>query len=154
MSFTARARAFSMFFGETMPVSWLVSLDAIISTLTVGGALVFWSVWAKYWKEPDEIVKLAIGALIAAGAPLLLAAASEEGADADSAASTAARQAATKAPPRVVAIHKGEGQVAGPGFASPEWVSGRLLALADGGLSFVWGEGLGMVTEMRRLRLP
>jgi len=65
-----------VFFGETMPVSWLVSLDAIISTLTVGGALVFWSVWAKYWKEPDEIVKLAIGALIAAGAPLLLAAAS------------------------------------------------------------------------------
>lgn len=88
------------------------------------------------------------------GGDVLLAAASEEGADADSAASTAARQAATKAPPRVVAIHKGEGQVAGPGFASPEWVSGRLLALADGGLSFVWGEGLGMVTEMRRLRLP
>ncbi|KAL4435020.1 hypothetical protein ABPG77_003845 [Micractinium sp. CCAP 211/92] len=63
-------------------------------------------------------------------------------------------QPAGKAPPRVVAIHKGEGQVAGPGFASPEWVSGRLLALADGSLSFVWGEGLGTVTEMRRLRLP
>ena len=64
------------FFGQTMPVSWLVSLDAIISTATVGGALAFWSIWAKYRKEPDEIVKLAIGALIAAGAPLILAAAS------------------------------------------------------------------------------
>lgn len=67
-----------VFFGETMPVSWLVSLDAIISTVTVGGALVFWTMWAKYAKEPDEIVKLAIGALIAAGAPLLLAAASAQ----------------------------------------------------------------------------
>jgi POT family proton-dependent oligopeptide transporter len=65
-----------VFFGQTMPVTWLVSLDAFISTITVGGALVFWTVWARYWKEPDEIVKLAIGALIAAGAPLLLAAAS------------------------------------------------------------------------------
>lgn len=65
-----------VFFGQNMPVSWLVSLDAIISTLTVGGALVFWTVWSKYAKEPDEIIKLAIGASIAAGAPLLLAAAS------------------------------------------------------------------------------
>ncbi|MBT9444857.1 MAG: peptide MFS transporter [Hyphomonadaceae bacterium] len=65
-----------VFFGQQMPVSWLVSLDAIISTVTVGGALVFWTVWSKYAKEPDEIIKLAIGALIAACAPLILAAAS------------------------------------------------------------------------------
>jgi proton-dependent oligopeptide transporter, POT family len=65
-----------VFFGQTMPVSWLVSLDAIISTATIGGALAFWTVYAKYRKEPDEIVKLAIGAVIAAGAPLLLAIAS------------------------------------------------------------------------------
>lgn len=65
-----------VFFGETMPVSWLVSLDAIISTATVGGALVFWSVYSRYWKEPDEIIKLAIGAVIAAGAPMILALAS------------------------------------------------------------------------------
>lgn len=65
-----------VFFGETMPVSWLVSLDAIISTVTVGGALVFWSVYARYRKEPNEIIKLAIGAVIAAGAPMILAMAS------------------------------------------------------------------------------
>lgn len=65
-----------VFFGETMPVSWLVSLDAIISTATVGGALIFWSVYARYRKEPNEIIKLAIGALIAAGAPMILAMAS------------------------------------------------------------------------------
>ncbi|ANP46580.1 peptide MFS transporter [Candidatus Viadribacter manganicus] len=65
-----------VFFGETMPVSWLVSLDAIISTITVGAALFFWTWWGKRWKEPDEIIKLAIGAVIAAGAPLILAFAS------------------------------------------------------------------------------
>lgn len=65
-----------VFFGQTMPTSWLISLDAFISTFTVGGALIFWTVWAKYRREPDEIIKLAIGALIAACAPLILAAAS------------------------------------------------------------------------------
>ena len=65
-----------VFFGETMPVSWLISLDAVISTITVGGALLFWSVYAKFWREPDEIIKLAIGAVIAAGAPMILAFAS------------------------------------------------------------------------------
>jgi hypothetical protein len=65
-----------LFFGQTMPVSWLVSLDAIISTATVGAALAFWTIYARYRKEPDEIVKLSIGAVIAAGGPLLLALAS------------------------------------------------------------------------------
>lgn len=67
-----------VFFGQTMPVTWLVSLDAFISTATVGGALIFWRVWSRFAKEPDEIIKLAIGAAIAAGAPLLLAAASAQ----------------------------------------------------------------------------
>lgn len=66
------------FFGQTMPVTWLISLDAFISTATVGGALLFWRVWARFAKEPDEIVKLVIGALIAAGGPLILAAASAQ----------------------------------------------------------------------------
>lgn len=65
-----------VFFGQKMPTSWLVSLDAIISTVTVGGALAFWTIWARHRREPDEIVKMTIGALIAAGAPLLLAGAS------------------------------------------------------------------------------
>lgn len=65
-----------VFFGQTMPTSWLISLDAIISTVTVGAALLFWTWWGKRWKEPDEIIKLAIGAVIAAGAPMILAFAS------------------------------------------------------------------------------
>jgi proton-dependent oligopeptide transporter, POT family len=65
-----------VFFGETMPVSWLVSLDAIIATATVSGAILFWTVYARYRQEPSEIVKLAIGAVIAAGGPMILAIAS------------------------------------------------------------------------------
>lgn len=58
-----------------------------------------------------------------------------------------------RTPPRVVAVHEGSGQVAGPGYHNPEWVDGRLLVFADGSLTFVWGEGLEQVTEMRRLKL-
>jgi proton-dependent oligopeptide transporter, POT family len=65
-----------VFFGERMPVSWLVSLDAIISTATLSGAILFWTVYARYRREPNEIIKLAIGALIAAGGPMILAIAS------------------------------------------------------------------------------
>jgi len=66
------------FGGQTMPVSWLVSLDAFISTGTIIAVLAFWRWWATKWREPDEIVKMAIGAAVAAGAPLLLAFASVE----------------------------------------------------------------------------
>ena len=67
-----------VFFGQSLPVTWLVSLDAIISTATLIGALAFWRWWASLRREPDEIVKLAIGAFIAALAPLLLAFASAQ----------------------------------------------------------------------------
>lgn len=64
------------FFGETMPVTWLISLDAFISSGTIVLVLAFWRFYSRFRKEPDEIVKLAIGAFIAAGGPLLLALAS------------------------------------------------------------------------------
>ena len=55
--------------------------------------------------------------------------------------------------PRVIAIHKGSGQVARPGFELPEWVEGKLLVSSDGRLSFCWLENLEHVTDMRRLRM-
>jgi len=66
------------FFGQTMPVSWLLSLDAFVSSGTIVAVVIFWRWWAKRWREPDEIVKAGFGALIAAGGPLVLAAASLE----------------------------------------------------------------------------
>jgi POT family proton-dependent oligopeptide transporter len=60
----------------TMPVSWLGSLDAIVSTAMIAATVVFWRWWGTRHREPDEITKLTIGALISALAPLVLALAS------------------------------------------------------------------------------
>ncbi len=68
------------FFGQTMPISWLLSLDAFVSTGTTLFVLWFWRWWAKHWKEPDEIVKIGSFGFIAAAGPLVLAAASMQAA--------------------------------------------------------------------------
>jgi POT family proton-dependent oligopeptide transporter len=65
-----------VFFGKTMPITWLVSFDAIFSTATLLLAVMFWRWWSTRWKEPNEMTKLTIGIAIAALAPLTLAAAS------------------------------------------------------------------------------
>ena len=69
-----------VFFGQTMPVSWLISIDAIVSTGTTLLVVFFWRWWASRRKEPDEIVKIASFTFIAALAPLALAAASVQAA--------------------------------------------------------------------------
>jgi POT family proton-dependent oligopeptide transporter len=65
-----------VFFGKTMPITWVLSFDAIFSSVTLVLAVMFWRWWATRWKEPDEITKLTIGIAIAATAPLMLAVAS------------------------------------------------------------------------------
>ena len=64
------------FLGFDTPVTWLISLDAIVSAITMAGSVVFWRWWSTFRTEPNEITKLTIGAAIAALAPLCLAAAS------------------------------------------------------------------------------
>ncbi len=63
-------------FGQIRPVSWLISLDAIVSTFTVLAVVFFWRWWGARWREPDEIVKIGVFTFIAALAPLALAFAS------------------------------------------------------------------------------
>ena len=65
-----------VFFGQTMPVTWLQTLDAIFGTATIAGMVLFWRWYGARWKEPDEITKMTIGVAICALAPLTLAAAS------------------------------------------------------------------------------
>lgn len=65
-----------VFFGQSMPVTWLVSLDAIISAAMILLSIAFWRWWAKRHREPDEMTKLTIGVAISALAPLALAIAS------------------------------------------------------------------------------
>lgn len=65
-----------VFFSRTMPVTWLVSLDAFVSTVTMAGSLAFWRWWSRRHAEPDEITKILIGTVVCALAPLALALAS------------------------------------------------------------------------------
>lgn len=64
------------FFGWDMPSSFLISLDAIVSTAALIAVVLFWRWWGRRHAEPDEITKVTIGAFIAASAPLTLALAS------------------------------------------------------------------------------
>jgi POT family proton-dependent oligopeptide transporter len=65
-----------VFFGKTMPITWILSFGSIISALMIAISVMFWRWWGRRWTEPDEVTKLVIGILIAAVAPLTLAAAS------------------------------------------------------------------------------
>jgi POT family proton-dependent oligopeptide transporter len=67
-----------VFFGQSMPATWLLSIDAIVSAAAIVATVGFWRWWATRRREPQEITKLAIGALIAAFAPLALSAASAQ----------------------------------------------------------------------------
>ncbi|WP_255602453.1 peptide MFS transporter [Glacieibacterium megasporae] len=64
------------FFGMTMPITWLISIDSVIAILAMSGSLLFWRWWGKRRHEPDEITKLTIGTMICALAPLVLSVAS------------------------------------------------------------------------------
>jgi POT family proton-dependent oligopeptide transporter len=67
-----------VFFGQTMPITWMLSVDAIVSTVLMVGVIAFWRWYGKHWAEPSEITKMTIGTAISACAPLVLAAASAE----------------------------------------------------------------------------
>jgi POT family proton-dependent oligopeptide transporter len=67
-------------FGQIMPVSWLLSLDAFVSVVAIGGSMAFWRGWERRRGQTSEIVKVALGAGVAALAPLILAAASVQAA--------------------------------------------------------------------------
>jgi POT family proton-dependent oligopeptide transporter len=59
-------------FGWEVPVTWLQAVDAFVSTATMLGSIAFWRWWSTKRREPDELTKMALGCLLAAGAPALL----------------------------------------------------------------------------------
>jgi len=67
-------------FGQIMPVSWLLSMDAFVSVVAIGASMAFWRWWERRRGQTSEIVKVALGAAVAALAPLILAAASVQAA--------------------------------------------------------------------------
>jgi proton-dependent oligopeptide transporter, POT family len=64
------------FAGFEMPVTWLLSADAAIAVACMTLAIVFWRAYSRRWQEPDDVVKVAVGAVFMTLAPLLLTAAS------------------------------------------------------------------------------
>ena len=65
-----------VFFGQTMPVSWLISLDAFMGAGVALLTILFWRFWDRRRGPVDEITRVALGACIMAMAPLILALAS------------------------------------------------------------------------------
>lgn len=65
-----------MFLGYEMPVTWLISIDAAIAVVLLTLTIIFWRWYSAHWKEPEDIVKIAIGAGFMALAPLVLMVAS------------------------------------------------------------------------------
>jgi POT family proton-dependent oligopeptide transporter len=64
------------FMGTTLPSSWLITLDAILSFSMLVAVAAFWKWWSLKHREPDEISKMIIGSLftIAGGVCLFMAA--------------------------------------------------------------------------------
>ena len=65
-----------VFFGHTMPITWMLSVDAFVSTALIALSVMFWRWYGKHRQEPDEVTKIAIGVFVAALAPTVLALAS------------------------------------------------------------------------------
>jgi POT family proton-dependent oligopeptide transporter len=63
-------------FGFKVPVTWLATLDAIGSSSSIILSLLFWRWWSRRRAEPDEMSKMAIGAVLSVAAPLFLVGAS------------------------------------------------------------------------------
>lgn len=63
-----------IFFGRKMPTTWLITLDSVVSFSFLAGAVVFWRLWSKKFKEPAEITKMGIGSLTAVTGFIALAA--------------------------------------------------------------------------------
>jgi len=49
------------FFGQVMPTSWLITLDATVSVSGLFAGMIFWRLYAKRFREPTEIIKMTIG---------------------------------------------------------------------------------------------
>ena len=62
-----------MLFGHMLPITWLLSFGAVISTVVMGLSVAFWRAWGRRRPEPSELAKLTIGAAFSALAPLALA---------------------------------------------------------------------------------
>jgi POT family proton-dependent oligopeptide transporter len=70
------------FFGETLPTSWMITIDAAFSFSMLVAVAAFWKWYGSSRREPDELGKMIIGsAFSVAGGSCLFIAAATHGAD-------------------------------------------------------------------------
>jgi len=60
------------FMGTTLPTTWLVTLDAVVSVSFLAGVAVFYRWYGKHWNEPDELTKIIIGSAFSIGGMMCL----------------------------------------------------------------------------------
>jgi POT family proton-dependent oligopeptide transporter len=72
----ARDNANLVVMGHHLPLTWLVTLDAVLNMIVLVSVLAFWRMWAKRRPEPQDLTKLILGTVVSAMGPLLLMAAS------------------------------------------------------------------------------
>ena len=65
------------FFGQVMPTSWLITIDSVVSVSFLVLAVAFWRAWAKRFREPSEVGKIAIGLALSASGVFMLVIASQ-----------------------------------------------------------------------------
>ena len=67
------------FFGETLPTSWMITIDATASFSMLAAVAAFYVWYGKRHREPDELGKMIIGSIftIAGGLCLVMAAATQ-----------------------------------------------------------------------------
>ena len=53
-------------FGKPILTEWLISVDSIVSVITLALMVLFWRLWSKRFTEPDELGKMVIGCAFAA----------------------------------------------------------------------------------------
>jgi POT family proton-dependent oligopeptide transporter len=63
-------------FGVPILTTWLVSVDSIVSVVTLAGMVIFWRWWKTRFPEPDELGKIVIGCLFSGAGVACLAAGS------------------------------------------------------------------------------
>lgn len=59
--------------GQTVPTTWLISIDAAASVALLAGSVAFWRWWGSRFTEPDDTYKIAGAGLVTAGAFGMLA---------------------------------------------------------------------------------
>lgn len=63
-------------FGFPLLTTWLVSVDSVVSVITLAGMVIFWRWWKTRFTEPDELGKIVIGCLFSGAGVACLAAGS------------------------------------------------------------------------------